>query len=93
MMEQDPLQPLETIRKVSAPDYLRSRVEARIQDLETASMPMRWQAVLGVAFAGLLAVNVVLLSGEETTAAPSLPELQGMMHEMAISGSNQLYDD
>ena len=81
---------LKKVRRVEAPPFLQTRIQAKIRASAAERLPASWQWAGGLAFALLLFLNGIALRREKTAAQPP----SGLMAEsLEIQTSNQLYDE
>ena len=93
MEENNEIDLLLKIGRVSPPTSLRAKVESRISNKEKQVVPM--QTVLGIAasVAVLLVLNVWVLTHSSSTAKTGSSIGTSIANDMNISVSNQLYHD
>ena len=81
---------LKKVRRVEAPPFLLTRIQAKIGAAETGRLPVSWRWAGGLTFGLLLFFNVFSLKFEKTT----LPSPAGQIAEsLHLQTSNQLYDE
>ncbi|MBL7784228.1 MAG: hypothetical protein JNM22_23535 [Saprospiraceae bacterium] len=90
MDKQDPIHLLKKIQKVDAPEFMYTRIQARIRIQATEQLPLSWKWAGGLAFGMLLLLNVSLLQRRQSQA-PDTAEL--LISNMNLYQSNQLYHE
>ena len=90
MDKQDPLNLLKKIQKVDAPEFMYTRIQARIGNQASEQLPLSWKWAGGLAFALLLALNISLLQRRQMPT-PDTAEL--LISNMNLYPSNQLYHE
>lgn len=83
------LEALKKIRPVEAPPFLFTRIEAQINAAGNAVSPRwRWSAIAG--FGVLVLINIYVVS---QSLRPKQPGIESVVNTMALSTSNNLYDE
>jgi hypothetical protein len=90
MKHEDPIDLLKKVRKVDAPEFLLTRIQAKIYAGKQEKLPVSWKWAGSLAFMGLLAVNVFFAQSRRQTK-PDATEM--LVSSMNLDSSNQLYHE
>jgi len=86
MQNNEAIELLNSIQKVDPPPFLLTRIEARLEQALPA--PRSWVLTSVLALCAIIAVNVVLLSGQ---ASAGRENVAALAEGMGLDNSNQLY--
>ena len=84
------LEELKKVRKVEAPPFVFTRIEAQIEKEESIQMPRQWAWGLSLACSILLVVNIsFFVNSNGNTVAQT--EDTNLLEAVGLEQSNQLY--
>ena len=86
-LDQD-LEKLKKIRPVEVPDFLFTRIRARVENLAQAAAPLKWKLAFAATALLVLLLNAGLLF---KSTAPRQQELEPLVNSLQLSTSNALY--
>ena len=92
MKRKNPLEDLKKIKKVDAPPFLYTRIEAKIEAMEAKEVPMKWVLASSFALSFLLFINIISIRSLFANGGNS-NSLELIMDDMNLSPANQLYYD
>ncbi|MCB0706440.1 MAG: hypothetical protein KDC34_14085 [Saprospiraceae bacterium] len=81
---------LKKIEKVSAPPFLFTRIEARINQQPEDRIPIKWAYAMSLGLAVLFCFNLLLIRSDFRKSKKA-ESLQIVVEEMDLHHSNQLY--
>lgn len=81
---------LKKVRKVDAPPFLLTRIQARIRRNEAERLPTSWQWAGGLAFGLLLLLNALAINQPATQSGSSDPS-ESLVQNFQLDQTNQLY--
>jgi hypothetical protein len=90
MKEEDPIDLLKKVGKVDAPEFLLTRIQAKINKPVQEQVPLSWKWAGGLAFGLLLAANL-FFAQNRNPMTPDAAEL--LVSSMSLDHSNQLYHE
>jgi len=90
MKQQDHIQLLKKIKQVDAPNFLYTRIEAKINQLQQNYTPLKWVAVSTTAFCLLFILNFTAINRHYANQANE-QTMQSLVEKMNLITTNQLY--
>jgi len=90
MKKTSQIQLLEKIKKVDAPSFLYTRIEAQIDHLQQNNTSLKWVALSTTAFCLLLIINWSVLN-TYFTGAKNTTAIHNIADEMQLVNNNQIY--
>ncbi len=81
---------LKKVRKVDAPPFLLTRIQARIRRNEAERPPASWQWAGSLAFGLLLLLNALAIKQPATPSGSSDPS-ESLVQNFQLDQTNQLY--
>lgn len=84
------LELLKKVRRVEAPLFLLTRIQAKIGAAAAERLPVSWQWAGALAFGLLLVLNSIAL---KTGKTPPLTATGQLAESLRLQPSNQLYDE
>ncbi|HOY06976.1 MAG TPA: hypothetical protein PLO67_16325 [Saprospiraceae bacterium] len=90
MKEEDPIDLLKKVGKVDTPEFLFTRIQAKINSPAQEQLPVSWKWAGSLAFGLLLAANLFFAQNRR----PMLPDTAELLvSSMSLDHSNQLYHE
>ena len=83
------MEELKKVKKVDAPDFMLTRIYAKISANEAEKTPVSWKYTGALAFTLLLLLNVFLGFG----IVPDHAGTKSLVEAMKLQPDNQLYDE
>ena len=93
MEELKELDRLKNVARVEAPPFLKTRIDARIQQLAEDSISSAWVWGFAATVALLVVVNGTILLRGSGSDASSFDVASSITSSMGINNLNQLYND
>ncbi|MBR9919738.1 MAG: hypothetical protein GYB31_02800 [Bacteroidetes bacterium] len=90
MKETDPTNQLKRIKKVSAPPFLFTRIEAKIEAREKNRLPISWAFGGSLALGILLCLNIFLIINSSEPNHQN-NQINSVADALELNTSNQLY--
>jgi len=82
---------LKKVRKVDAPPFLLTRIQARIRRNEAERLPASWQWAGGLAFGLLLLLNALAVGRQPAGQAGAGDPATSLVQNFQLDQTNQLY--
>ena len=92
MKQQHPLEQLGKVKKMEAPPFLLTRINAKIAAQQVEALPPSWKWVSALAFGLMLLLNVVATRMNQQ-ASGRQDSVEVLADGLQMSGTNQLYDE
>jgi len=92
MKHQHPLEQLRNVKKVEAPPFLLTRINAKIAAQEVETLPLSWKWTGALAFGLVLLLNVRALQVNRQ-ASSSQDTIEVLADGLHLSNANQLYHE
>lgn len=83
------LDALKNIRQVDAPDFLLTRIEARLSQAPVA-VSRRWKLATIAGFVVMIILNTLVVA---TAAKPAAANIETVVNAMNLNTQNNLYDE
>lgn len=84
------LELLKKVRRMDAPEFMLTRIQAKIRADKADRLPVSWQWAGAMACGLLLVFHIFLLETERT---PPISAAEQVAESLQIQSSNQLYDE
>ncbi|MFN0216495.1 MAG: hypothetical protein ACKVT2_19720 [Saprospiraceae bacterium] len=85
------MEQLKKVRKVDAPPFLLTRIQAKIRASAAEKVPVSWNWAGALALSILLVLNISLFIG--TGKTPGIDRTQSLAEGMNLQSNNQLYNE
>ncbi len=85
------MEELQKIKKVDAPPFLLTRIQAKIRIIEAETTPLSWRWAGAMGLCALLTINVFLFVGTEKKQDSN--GAQSLAEGMKLQSDNQLYHE
>jgi len=82
---------LENVQRVEAPPFLLTRIESRIETLESNRIPLRRVVAFGCMLAVVLGLNAYFLVDRLSAESLDSTSQVNLVEAMGLSNPNQLY--
>lgn len=85
------MEQLKQVKKVDAPPFLWTRIQAKIRANAAEKAPLSWNWAGALALSALLALNISLFAG--TGKSSGIDRTQFLAEGLKLQAKNQLYDE
>ncbi|MEZ4938090.1 MAG: hypothetical protein R2799_10915 [Crocinitomicaceae bacterium] len=94
MKNDDNIELLKRVQKVNAPEFLFTRIQAKIEDTLPTKMPLSWALGLGFSIVFLIGINAFsVVNYHSGSSASSVNEQNDLGEFVGANQSNQLYNE